>query len=111
MEYSEHVGMNLQLFGRSGEMMYLYNLIIAIKSLFIFTKPGKYFYYARLQLIKFDFGGSVPCNNDKVIMQRLVCQLLSEYFPQTAFNPVPNNSVPDFSAYRKSEPAVRQFVG
>ena len=77
----------------------------------MFTKPGKYFHYACLQIGKFSSGGSVSCNNDKVIVQWLACQLLSEYFPQTAFNLVPNNSVPDFSAYRKSEPAVRQFVG
>ncbi len=111
MEYSEHVGMNLQLFGRRGDTMYLYALIIAIKSVFIFTKPGKYFHYACLQIRKFSSGGSVPCNNDNVIAQGLACQLMSEYFPQTAFNPVPNNCVSDFSAYRKSKPAVRQFTG
>jgi hypothetical protein len=69
MAYSEHVGMNLQLFGRRGEMIYLYNLIIVIKSLFMFTKPGKYFHYACLQIRKFSSGGSVSCNNDKVIVQ------------------------------------------
>ncbi len=41
MEYSEQVGTNLQLFGRMGDMAYLYNLIIAIKSVFMFVKPGK----------------------------------------------------------------------
>ena len=48
MEYSEHVGMNLQLAGRRGEKAYLYALIIDINSVFIFVKPGKYFDYAHL---------------------------------------------------------------
>ena len=55
MEYSEHVGMNLQLSGRRGEKAYLYILIIAINSVFIFVKPGKYFDYAHLQIRKFSF--------------------------------------------------------
>jgi len=38
-------------------------------------------------------------------------QLMSEYFPQTAFNPVSNNGIPDFSAYSKTESATGQFVG
>ena len=50
MEYSEHVGMNLQLEGRRGEKAYLYILIIDINSVFIFVKIiiklGKYFDYA-----------------------------------------------------------------
>jgi hypothetical protein len=39
-----------------------------------------------------------------------VSQLMSEYFPQTAFNPVSNNGIPDFSAYSKTESATGQFV-
>ena len=53
MEYSEHVGMNLQLPGRRGEKAYLYILIIDINSVFIFLKPGKYFDYAHLQIREF----------------------------------------------------------
>ena len=48
IEYSEQVGVNLQLLGRRGEKTYLYNLINAIKSVFIFIEPGKYFGYAHL---------------------------------------------------------------
>jgi len=52
MEYSEHVGMNLQLEGRRGEKAYLYVFIIDINSIFIFAKTiikfGKYFDYAHL---------------------------------------------------------------
>jgi len=55
MEYSEHVGMNLQLPGRRGEKAYLYVLIIDINSVFIFFKPGKYFDYAHLQIRKISF--------------------------------------------------------
>lgn len=110
MEYSEQVGVNLQLFGRRGEKMYLYNLIIAIKSVFIFIKPGKYFDYAHLQISEFSFSRRASCHDYKVILQESVFQLLSEDFPQTPFNFVPNNSLPDFSAYSKSESAVGQFV-
>ena len=60
MEYSEQVGTNLQLLGRRGEKAYLYILIIAINSVFIFVKTiikfGKYFDYAHLQIKKFSFG-------------------------------------------------------
>jgi hypothetical protein len=110
MEYSEHVGTNLQLFGRKGDKMYLYNLIIVMNSIFIFAKPGKYFDYAHLQISEFSFSRSGPCNNNKVVSQGLVCQLLSEYFPQTAFYPVSNNGIPDFSAYSKAESAAGQFA-
>jgi hypothetical protein len=59
MEYSEHVGMNLQPAGRRGEKAYLYILIIDINSVFIFVetviKFGKYFDYAHLQIRKFSF--------------------------------------------------------
>jgi len=101
---------NLQLFGRSGDKKYLYNLIIAIKSVFIFIKPGKYFEYAHLQISEFSLGRRAPCHNYKVILQGPVFQLLSEDFPQTPFNFVSNSSIPDFSAYSKSEPAVGQSV-
>jgi len=37
-------------------------------------------------------------------------QLMSEYFPQTAFNPVSNNGIPDLSAYSKTESATGQFI-
>ena len=43
-------------------------------------------------------------------MQGPVCQLLSEYFAQTPFQPVPDNSVAYFSVYRKAEPAVIQSI-
>ena len=90
--------------------MYLYNLIIAIKSVFIFIKPGKYFDYAHLQISEFSLCRRASCNDYKVILQGPVFQLLSEDFPQTPFNFVPNSSIPDFSAYSKSESAVGQFV-
>ncbi len=48
MEYSEHVGVNLQLTGRRGEKAYLYVFIIVINSVFIFVEPGKYFDNAHL---------------------------------------------------------------
>jgi len=35
---------------------------------------------------------------------------MPEYFPQTAFNPVSNNGIPDFFAYSKTESAIWQFV-
>mgnify|MGYP001157877472 CR=1 FL=1 len=110
IEYSEHVGVNLQLFGRSGDKKYLYILSIAIKSVFIFIKPGKYFDYAHLQISEFSSGRRASCYDHKVIIQGLVFQLLSEDFTQTPFNFVPNSSMPDFSAYSKSESAVGQFV-
>jgi len=55
MEYSEHVGMNLQLAGTRGEKAYLYVFIIDINSVFIFVKSGKNFDYAHLQIRKFSF--------------------------------------------------------
>ncbi len=111
MEYSEHVGTNLQLPGRNGDNMNLYSLIIDSNSVFIFFKPGQYVDYAHLQISKCSLSRCAPCNNDKIEMQGLVCQLISEYFPQTAFNPVSNNSVANFSAYSKAEPATGQFAG
>jgi len=110
MEYSEQVGVNLQLLGRRGEKMYLYNLIVAIKSVFIFIKPGKYSDYAHLQIREFSFCRGASCYDYKVILQGPVFQLLSEDFPQAPFNFVTNSSIPDFSAYSKSEPAVGQSV-
>jgi hypothetical protein len=110
MEYSEHVGTNLQLFGRRGDKLYLYSLIIVMSSVFIVAKPGKYFAYAHLQISKISLSRRASCNNNKVVSQGLVCKLLSEDFPQTAFNPVSNNGVPDFSAYSKAESAEGQFV-
>ncbi len=111
MEYSEHVGTNLQLLGRKGDKAYLYILIIVMNSVFIFAKPGKYFDYAYLQISEFSISRSAPRNNNKVESQGVACQMLSEYFPQTALNPVSNNGIPDFSAYRKAEPATGKFIG
>ena len=110
MAYSEHVGTNLQLFGRRGDKLYLYSLISAIKSFFIRIKPGNYFDYARLQISECSFCGSIPCNNNKVVVKRLVFQQFSEYFPETAFHSIPHNGVSDFSAYGKAKSAARKFV-
>ena len=52
LEYSEHVGWNLQLLGRRGETMNLYNLIIVINSVFI-IESGKNFDHASLHLPEF----------------------------------------------------------
>jgi hypothetical protein len=109
MEYSEHVGKNLQLLGRKGETMYLYSLIIAINSVFI-IEPGKYADHACLHLSEFSFSRRAPCDDYKVVLQKPVFQLPSENIAQTPFNLVPNNGIPDFSAYSKSESAAGQFV-
>jgi len=101
---------NLQLFGRKGEKRYLYNFIIAINSVFIFIEPGKYFDYVHLQIREFSISSRASCHDYKVILQGPVFQLLSEDFPQAPFNFVPNSSIPDFSAYSKSESAIGQFV-
>jgi hypothetical protein len=110
IEYSEQVGVNLQLLGRRGEKRYLYNLINAIKSVFIFVKPGKHSGYAHLQIRKFGLCRGASCYDYKVILQDAAFQLLSEDFPQSPFNLVTNSSLPDFSAYSKPEPAVGQSV-
>lgn len=110
MAYSEHVGTNLQLEGRNGDKINLYNLIIDNNSVFICFKSGQCIDYVHLQISKFSPGRSASCNDNKVELHAPFCQLLSEYFPQTAFNPVSNYSVSDFSAHSKTEPAIWQLA-
>lgn len=71
MEYSEQVGVNLQLPGRTGDRIILYSLISVIAMVFI-RQSGKNLCYVFAQIREFSINYSPMRNKNNVIVVMMI---------------------------------------
>jgi len=74
------------------------------------SKPRKKSEQFFIQISESGFNGRLSGNYYDVTAYRYFDQLLSHRFPKPAFNPVPCDSIPDFSADGQSDPADRETI-